>query len=90
MTSLYISATDAASGKSAVALGILHQLARRHGRIGVFRPVAQPGDELVELLLGQLTVLGMEEAAQAPDSAVGVTYEEVHAGSDAAMNRPSP
>ena len=87
MTSLYISATDAASGKSAVALGILHQLARRHGRIGVFRPVAQPGDELVELLLGQLTVLGMEEAAQAPDSAVGVTYEEVHAGSDAAMNR---
>ena len=87
VTSLYISATDAASGKSAVALGILHQLARRHGRIGVYRPVAGPEDELVELLLSQLTVLGMEEAAQDPESAVGVTYEEVHAGSDAAMNR---
>ncbi|MCA1780959.1 MAG: phosphate acetyltransferase [Intrasporangiaceae bacterium] len=87
MTSLYISATDAASGKSAVALGILHQLARRHGRIGVFRPVAAADDELVDLLLGQLTVLGMEDAAQDPASAVGVTYDQVHAGAEAAMNR---
>ena len=86
MTSLYISATDARSGKSAVALGILHQLARRHGRIGVYRPVAEPDDELVELLLGQLTVLGMEEAAQDPATAVGLSYAEVHRGVDAAMN----
>mgnify|MGYP003764156767 CR=1 FL=1 len=88
MTSLYISATDAASGKSAVALGILHQLARRHGRIGVYRPVAERDDELVELLLGQLTVLGMEELAQDPATAVGVTYDEVHnLGVESAMTR---
>ena len=87
VTLLYISATDAASGKSAVALGILHQLARRHGRIGVFRPVAEADDFLVELLLRQLTVLGMEEAAQDPATAVGVTYDEVHRGVDSAMNR---
>ncbi|MDO5503585.1 MAG: phosphate acetyltransferase, partial [Actinomycetia bacterium] len=87
MTSLYISATDARSGKSAVALGILHQLARRHGRIGVYRPVAERDDELVQLLLGQLTVLGMEQLAQDPATAVGVTYDEVHGGVDSAMNR---
>jgi phosphate acetyltransferase len=87
VTSLYISATDAASGKSAVALGVLHQLARRHGRVGVFRPVAGEGDELVELLLAQLVVLGMEEAAQDPESARGVDYSEVHAGAEAAMDR---
>ena len=87
MTSLYISATDAASGKSAVALGILHQLARRYGRIGVFRPVAERDDSLVELLLGQLTVLGMEEVRQDPATAVGVTYDEIHAGVDLALNR---
>jgi len=85
VSSLYISATDARSGKSAVALGILHQLARRHGRIGVFRPVADPDDELVELLLSQLTVLGMESAGQDRASAVGVSYTEVHAAVDAAM-----
>ena len=60
MSSLYVSATDAQSGKSAVALGILHQLARRFGRIGVYRPVAEQDDELVELLLAQPVVLGME------------------------------
>ena len=87
MTSLYISATDAASGKSAVALGIVDQLARKHGRIGVFRPVAAPDDELVELLLRQLTVIGMESAAQDPATAIGVTYDEVHTDPDAAMNR---
>ena len=87
MSSLYISATDARSGKSAVALGILHQLARKHGRIGVFRPVADQDDELVELLLSQLTVLGMESLAQDPAAAVGVSYAEVHAGVDTAMSR---
>lgn len=87
MSSLYISAADARSGKSAVALGILHQLARRHGRIGVFRPVAELDDELVELLLSQLTVLGMESLAQDPATAIGVSYAEVHAGDDTAMNR---
>lgn len=87
MTSLYISATEAQSGKSAVALGILHQIARRFGRIGVYRPVAEPGDELVELLLSQLTILGMEDVAQDPATARGVTYQEVHSGVDAAMAR---
>ena len=87
MTSLYISATEARSGKSAVALGILHQIARHFGRIGVYRPVAAPDDELVELLLSQLTILGMESVAQDPATAIGVTYEAVHSNPEAAMNR---
>jgi phosphate acetyltransferase len=40
---LYLAGTEARSGKSAVAVGLLHQLARRHRRVGVFRPVVRDG-----------------------------------------------
>ena len=36
---LYITATEAQSGKSAVALGVMEMLHRRIGRVGFFRPI---------------------------------------------------
>jgi phosphate acetyltransferase len=81
-TSIYLAATEAQSGKSAVAVGILHQLSRRAGRIGVFRPIvaSRDADELVEVLLAQLP--GSLTAARA----CGVSYEELHRDRDQAMS----
>ena len=81
-TSIYLAGTEAQSGKSAVAVGILHQLTRRAGRVGVFRPIVRGGgrpDELVETLLGQLP--GTMSAA----TACGVTYDDLHENPERAM-----
>ncbi len=86
-SSLYISAADARSGKSAVALGLLHQLTRRAGRVGVFRPIVRDrDDELVELLLRQLDLLARGQSSQEPSGATGVTYAAHNADPVAAMN----
>ncbi len=42
---LYITATEAQSGKSAVALGVMEMLHRRIGRVGFFRPIINVTDE---------------------------------------------
>ncbi len=42
---LYITATEAQSGKSAVALGVMEMLHRRIGRVGFFRPIINVADE---------------------------------------------
>lgn len=80
-TSIYIAGTEARSGKSAVAVGLLHQLSRRAGRVGVFRPIVRAGgaDELVLTLLSQLP--GDLSAEQA----CGVTYDDLHASPERAM-----
>ena len=80
-TSIYIAGTEASSGKSAVAVGLLDQLTRRTGRVGVFRPIvrADAPDELLRTLLSQLPGdLTVEQAC-------GVTYDELHASPDHAM-----
>jgi phosphate acetyltransferase len=80
-TSIYIAGTEAQSGKSAVAVGLLDQLTRRAGRVGVFRPIVRAGvpDELVRTLLAQLPGdLTVERAC-------GVTYDELHASPEHAM-----
>jgi phosphate acetyltransferase len=82
MPSIYLAGTEAQSGKSAVAVGILHRLLRRTGRVGVYRPLvrAAPGpDVLVEALLHQLP--GTLTAEQA----CGVTYDELHQDPSRAM-----
>ena len=50
---LYLAGTEARSGKSAVAVGLVARLARRHARVGVFRPIVRGGgpDELLRVLL---------------------------------------
>jgi phosphate acetyltransferase len=80
-TSIYIAGTGPQSGKSAVAVGLLDQLSRRAGRVGVFRPIVRSSgpDELVQTLLAQLPGdLGVERAC-------GVTYDDLHASPERAM-----
>ncbi|MEO5982544.1 MAG: phosphate acetyltransferase [Pedococcus sp.] len=81
VTSIYIAGTEAQSGKSAVAVGLLDQLSRRAGRVGVFRPIVRSAvpDGLVRTLLSQLPGdLTIEQAC-------GVTYDDLHASPERAM-----
>jgi phosphate acetyltransferase len=81
VTSIYVAGTEAQSGKSAVAVGLLDQLSRRAGRVAVFRPIVRAGgqDELVRTLLSQLPgTLSVEQAC-------GVTYDDLHASPERAM-----
>jgi phosphate acetyltransferase len=82
--SLYITAPEAHSGKSAVALGLVDLLSRRVGRIGVFRPIINrepEHDSVIDLLIAHPGVM------QSYDDAVGVTYAQWHADQDGALSR---
>ncbi len=80
MRGVYLAGTEARSGKSAVAVGLAHHLARRHGRVAVFRPiVGSPDDELLRVL--------REEAGTESDATPcwGVTYTTLHDDPQAAL-----
>jgi len=80
--SLYLAGTEARSGKSAVAVGLAHQLARRHRRVGVFRPVVRAGAHTDELL----AVLVAEARSDLPpERCHGVTDEALHADPERAL-----
>ena len=80
--SLYVAASEAESGKSAVALGLFDLMSRRVGRAAPFRPVVRGGEEpdpVVSMLRSRYPV-------DAPyEDCVGVTYDDVHADPDRAM-----
>jgi phosphate acetyltransferase len=80
--SVYVASVEGHSGKSIVALGLLHTLTREVGRVGVFRPVARGAtDPVLDTLLARATAeVGFAEA-------VGVTYDDVHTDGDAALAR---
>jgi phosphate acetyltransferase len=72
---LYIAATDAASGKTAIALGVAEAMSRRVRRLGVFRPVVQGdgvADPVVELIRARYRI------DEPYDACVGTTYATVH------------
>ncbi|WP_223297289.1 phosphate acetyltransferase [Catenulispora acidiphila] len=72
---LYITATDAASGKTVVALGVAEAMSRRVRRLGVFRPVVPGGgavDEVVELIRTRYRI------DEPYEDCVGTTYDAVH------------
>ncbi len=78
--SVYIASAEGETGKSTVALGLLDLLTRRVGRVGVFRPVsAAGGDDTVVALL--LSHPGVDQSVA---SAMGVTYDDLHADRAAA------
>src|SRR4051794_31200073 len=88
-TCVYVASVEGASGKSTLALGLLDALARRVGRVGVFRPIVRSDarttgagrDYVLELLIAHdATSLTYEECA-------GVTYDDVHADPVAALDR---
>ena len=86
--SVYVASVEGLTGKSAVALGLLDELSRHVERVAVFRPVVRsapqegPGGDYV------LDLLASHEAVRLPAAdCAGVTYDEVHADADAAMER---
>ncbi|MFL6116861.1 MAG: phosphate acetyltransferase [Catenulispora sp.] len=71
----YITATDAASGKTVVALGVAEAMSRRVRRLGVFRPVVYGGgavDEVVNLIRTRYRI------TEPYESCVGTIYDAVH------------
>ncbi|WP_433158428.1 phosphate acetyltransferase [Kribbella sp. CA-247076] len=86
-SSVYVASVEGSTGKSTVALGLLQQLSRRVERVGVFRPIVRPDtalhggrDYVLDLLIAHDAV-DLEY-----DDSVGVTYDEVHADPDAALD----
>lgn len=80
--SVYVASLTGETGKSTVALGVVDLLARRLGRVGVFRPIVRPGaqrDYVLEMLLAH------EGVDLTYDETAGVTYDDVHADADVAM-----
>ncbi|WP_428342603.1 phosphate acetyltransferase [Mycobacterium sp.] len=90
-TGLYIAAPEGDSGKSAIALGILHRLTATVAKVGVFRPITRAGrsgstpahedrDYILDLLLAHST-------ADLPyQRCIGVDYQQLHADRDAAID----
>jgi phosphate acetyltransferase len=81
-TAIYIAAPEPETGKSTIALGLLHRLTASVAKVGVFRPITRRNehrDYILELLLGHTT------AGLSYEQCVGVTYQQLHADSDAAI-----
>ncbi len=79
---LYIAAPEGDTGKSTIALGILHQLTATVPRVGVFRPISRVSDGrdyILDLLLAH------SSAGLPYERCVGVTYQQLHADRDEAI-----
>jgi phosphate acetyltransferase len=81
-SSLYITSPEGDTGKSTIALGVVHRLAATVAKVGVFRPITRLGEQrdyILELLLSQATTgLPYEQC-------VGVSYQQLHDDPDAAI-----
>ena len=81
-SAIYIAAPEGDTGKSTVALGILHRLAATVAKVGVFRPITRMGEErdyILELLLAHTT------AGLSYEDCVGVDYARLHEDPDSAL-----
>jgi phosphate acetyltransferase len=81
-TSIYIASPEGETGKSTIALGILHRLAATVAKVGVFRPITRQDegrDYILEMLLPQATA-GLDY-----EKCVGVNYQQLHEDPDAAI-----
>src|SRR5829696_6516376 len=84
--SVYVATVEGFAGKSAVALGLLDALSRRVERVAVFRPVVRSDPELERDYV--LDLLVSHEAVQLTyDECAGITYDDVHADPEGAMDR---
>ncbi|AEF38985.1 phosphate acetyltransferase [Hoyosella subflava] len=82
-SSVYIAAPSGDTGKSTIALGVLHFLGLTAARVGVFRPLARSNDEsdyILEMLLEHTT------ADVSYDQCIGVTYSDVHRDPEGALS----
>jgi phosphate acetyltransferase len=81
-SAIYVASPEGDTGKSTIALGIVHRLAATVARVGVFRPITRLGEDrdyILELLLAHTT------AALPYDECVGVSYQQLHEDPDAAL-----
>jgi phosphate acetyltransferase len=81
-TSIYIASPEGDTGKSTIALGIVHRLAATVAKVGVYRPITRLGEErdyILELLLAHTT------AGLPYKDCVGVSYQQLHEDPDAAL-----
>jgi phosphate acetyltransferase len=81
-SAIYIAAPEPETGKSTIALGLLNGLTATVPKVGVFRPITRLGEDrdyILELLLTRAT------AGLPYERCVGVTYQELHADTDAAI-----
>ncbi len=81
-TAIYVASPEGDTGKSTIALGILHRLAASVARVGVFRPITRLGenrDYILDLLLAHTT------AGLPYEQCVGVSYQQLHDDPDAAI-----
>lgn len=81
-SAIYVASPEGDTGKSTIALGILHRLTATVAKVGVFRPITRLGEDsdyILELLLTHTT------AGLSYDECVGVGYEQLHEDPDAAL-----
>ncbi|MCV7421072.1 phosphate acetyltransferase [Mycobacterium yunnanensis] len=81
-SAIYVASPEGDTGKSTIALGILHRLASTVAKVGVFRPITRMGEDrdyILELLLAHTT------AGLSYDECVGVDYQRLHDDPDAAL-----
>lgn len=80
-TAIYVASPEGDTGKSTVALGILHRLTATVPKVGVFRPITRREDRdyILELLLAH------SNAGLTYDESVGVTYQRLHEDPDGAI-----
>ncbi|GLP77819.1 phosphate acetyltransferase [Mycobacterium antarcticum] len=96
-SAIYVASPEGDTGKSTIALGILHRLASTVAKVGVFRPITRrpqgrgpersdPGDSAGrerDYILDLL--LAHTTAGLAYEDCVGVGYQELHDDPDAAL-----
>ena len=81
-SAIYVASPEGDTGKSTIALGILHRLAATVAKVGVFRPITRLGEErdyILELLLAHTT------AGLPYEDCVGVNYQQLHEDPDTAI-----
>ncbi|KUI02768.1 phosphate acetyltransferase [Mycolicibacterium acapulense] len=81
-SAVYVASPEGDTGKSTIALGVLHRLTATVVRVGVFRPITRLGEDrdyILELLLNHAT------AGLSYDDCVGVGYEQLHEDPDGAL-----
>lgn len=81
-SAIYITSPEGDTGKSTIALGVMHRLAATVAKVGVFRPITRLGEDrdyILELLLSQAT------AGLRYEQCVGVSYQQLHDDPDAAI-----
>ena len=82
VSAVYVASPEGDTGKSTIALGILHRLTATVARVGVFRPITRLGEDrdyILELLLAHTT------AGLAYEQCVGVSYQQLHEDPDVAI-----